>query len=77
MNAISLSKILELPVPERIKVVELIWDSIAEVPDALAVSAQLKAELELELRKFEADPGSGFSWEEVKAQARSGKWSTA
>jgi putative addiction module component (TIGR02574 family) len=77
MNAISLSKIFELPVPERIKVVELIWDSIAEVPDALAVSAELKAELELELSKFEADPDSGFSWEEVKAQARSGKWRTA
>lgn len=77
MNTSSLSKILELPVQERIKVVELIWDSIAAMPDALSVSPEIRAELELELNKFEADPEGGFSWEEVKAQARSGKWRTA
>jgi putative addiction module component (TIGR02574 family) len=77
MNASSLSEILELPVQDRIRVVELIWENIAAVPDALAVSPELKAELELELSKFEANPDDGFSWEEVKAQARSGMWRTA
>ncbi len=77
MNASSLSKILELPVHERIRVVELIWESIAAVPDALPESPALKAELELELSKFEANPESGFSWEEVKSQARTGKWRSA
>jgi putative addiction module component (TIGR02574 family) len=36
MKSITLDEILQLPVPERIRIVEAIWDSIADTPEALA-----------------------------------------
>jgi len=35
MNPISIADILVLPVLQRIRLVELIWDSVATAPDAL------------------------------------------
>ena len=46
MINISIAEILELPVQERIRLVELIWDSVAAVPDAVEISPEIKAELE-------------------------------
>ena len=50
MNNISIADILELPVQERIRLVELIWDSVAAVPEAVEISPTLKAELEARLK---------------------------
>ena len=33
MSAINLSEVLKLPVQERIRIVEAIWDSVAEHPE--------------------------------------------
>lgn len=62
MNQINLSDILELPVAERIRLVELIWDSVAAVPEQVPVSDELKAELERRLAEFEANPEAGSPW---------------
>jgi hypothetical protein len=35
MSKVSMADVLELTIPERIKLVEDIWDSIAAVPEAL------------------------------------------
>ncbi len=77
MNSISIADILELPVQERIRLVELIWDSVAAVPEAVAVSPELKAELEARLAEFEANPEAGYSWDEVKSRLSNGSWRTA
>jgi putative addiction module component (TIGR02574 family) len=74
MNTISLAEILELPVQERIHLVELIWDSVAAVPAAVEISPALKAELEARLEEFEANPDAGFSWDQVKAHLKNGSW---
>lgn len=76
MQSISVADILRLPVQERIRLVELIWDSIAALPDAVPVSPELEAVLDRRLREFEANPDSGFSWEEVKAHIKDGSWRT-
>jgi len=76
MQSIPVADILELPVQERIRLVELIWDSIAAFPDAVAVTPELKAELDRRLREFDADPDSGFPWDEVKARIKDGSWRT-
>ena len=55
MNNISIADILELPVQERIRLVELIWDSVAAVPEAVEISPALKVELEARLAEFEAN----------------------
>ncbi len=77
MNTISITDILELPVQERIQLVELIWDSVAAVPEAVEVSPELKAELELRMIEFEKDPQSGYSWDQVKSRLKDGSWRTA
>lgn len=77
MNNISIADILELPVQERIRLVELIWDSVAAVPEAVEVSPALKTELEARLAKFEANLEAGYSWDQVKSSLKDGSWRTA
>lgn len=74
MNTISVAAILELPVQERIRLVELIWDSVAAIPETVDISPELKAELETRLAEFEANPEAGFSWTEVKSRIKEGSW---
>jgi putative addiction module component (TIGR02574 family) len=76
MKQISIAEILELPIAERIRLVELIWDSIAAVPEAVPISAELGAELDRRLAEFEADPEAGSAWEEVRKRIVQGTWRT-
>jgi putative addiction module component (TIGR02574 family) len=76
MKQISVAEILELPVAERIRLVGLIWDSIAAVPEAIPISDELKAELDRRLAEFEADPDAGSPWEEVRKRIVQGTWRT-
>jgi len=77
MSTISIADILELPVQERIRLVELIWDSVAAIPEAVEISPALKAELEARLAEFEANPESGYSWDQVKSHLEDGSWRSA
>jgi putative addiction module component (TIGR02574 family) len=49
----------ELSVEERIKLVEDLWDSIAEDRKALPVTPEQKAELDRRLRAYEVDKNRG------------------
>ena len=77
MSNISVADILELPVQERIRLVELIWDSVAAVPEAVEISPEVKAEIEARLKEFEANPNAGYAWDEVKARLKDGSWRSA
>ena len=77
MNHISVADILELPVQERIQLVELIWESIAAFPQAIAVSPELKSDLNARLVEFERNPEAGYAWDQIKAQLKNGSWRTA
>ena len=77
MTHVSFADILELPVQERIHLVEMIWESIAAFPEAIAVSAELKSELDARLADFERNPEAGYSWDQVKEQLKNGSWRTA
>lgn len=77
MINISIADVLELPVQERIHLVEMIWESIAAFPQAIEVSAELKADLGLRLAEFERNPEAGYSWDQVKAKLKDGSWHTA
>ena len=58
----------ELPISERIELVEDIWDSIAEeTPDSLHLSPEERSEPHRRLADHVADPASGIPWEEVRA----------
>jgi putative addiction module component (TIGR02574 family) len=77
MNTISIPDILRLPVQERIRLVELIWDSVAAAPEALDISPAIKAELEKRLLEFEVNPEAGYSWDQVKSRINDGSWRIA
>ena len=64
------AEILALPVTERMRLVEAIWDSISAVPDALPLTQWQKDELDRRLAEFEANPDSGATLEEVFARIR-------
>jgi len=70
MNQKLIVEILALPVAERVRLVEAVWDSISAVPEALPLTQWQKEELERRLAEFEADPDAGSSLEEVFARIR-------
>jgi len=73
MKSITLEEVLRLPVPERIRIVETIWDSIADTPEAVALTDEQKAELDRRLEAFESNPDAGSSWDEVRARIWPGR----
>ena len=64
------AEILALPVPERVRLVEAIWDSISAVPEALPLTQWQREELDRRFAEFEADPESGSTLEDVFARIR-------
>jgi putative addiction module component (TIGR02574 family) len=58
-TAIQLADVIKLPVPERLKLVEAIWDSIAAVPDAIELSEAQRAELQHRLDDCRSNPSVG------------------
>jgi putative addiction module component (TIGR02574 family) len=65
-----ITEILALPVAERIRLIEAIWDSIAAAPDVLPLTEWQKQELDRRLAEFEANPEEGSTLEEVFARIR-------
>jgi putative addiction module component (TIGR02574 family) len=63
MKSITLEEVLQLPVPERIRIVEAIWDSIADAPE---LSDEQKAELDQRLESLEKNAEAGSTWAEVR-----------
>jgi putative addiction module component (TIGR02574 family) len=76
MKPLPVAEILELPIAERIRLVELIWESVAAVPEAVTVSDELKVEMDRRLSDFEANPEAGSPWEEVRERIVQGRWRT-
>jgi putative addiction module component (TIGR02574 family) len=52
-------KIHDLPLEERIKLVEDIWDSIAAEQEALPVTAEQRRELDRRLERYRVDGDRG------------------
>ena len=71
-----LEQSLELPIPERIKLVEDIWDSIsAEQNDqgTFELTPDQVAELERRIEFHRSHPEDTIPWETVRARALSRK----
>ena len=66
MNA----KLRELPVEERIKLVEDLWDSIAADRKALPVTPEQRAELDRRLEAYETDKNHGRTAADALADVR-------
>ena len=66
-----MSSILKLPIADRIRLVEDIWDSIAADQSALDLTEAQKSELDNRLDAFEKDGEIGREASEVIAEIRS------
>jgi putative addiction module component (TIGR02574 family) len=66
MSSISMSNVLELSVTERLKLVELIWDSIAEFPEAIPLTDRQKEELDNRLEEYYKSPNENINWSDAK-----------
>jgi putative addiction module component (TIGR02574 family) len=66
MKPLTLDEVLQLPIPERIRIVEAIWDSIAANPEAVELTDQQRAELDRRLEELDKNPDEGSSWAEVR-----------
>ena len=55
---------------ERILHVQSLWDRIAEEPEGVPVSDEMKAELDRRLAAHRAEPATAIPWEQVKAELR-------
>jgi len=66
MSSLDIQEILKLSVAERIELAEAIWDSIADAPESLPVTAAQKRELDHRLAEYENSRSGSAAWEEVR-----------
>jgi putative addiction module component (TIGR02574 family) len=57
-----------LSVPERLALLEELWDSLASEHGAAPISPELAAELDRRLADVERDPDAGSPWADVRAR---------
>ena len=63
--------ILDLPIEQRMRLVEDLWDSIAADQHALPLTDEQRAELDLRLAAYAADGDAGKPADEALAAIRS------
>lgn len=54
-----------LSIPDRIRLVEEIWDTIAEENEAFELTDAQKLELDRRLESARNNPGQGRTWDEI------------
>ena len=68
MSKFSAADALALPVPERLQLVEEIWNSIAEAPEALQLTEEDKRLIDERLEARRRNPSAGSPWQEACAR---------
>ena len=71
MAASRREDIEKLPLEERLRIVEEVWESIRETPDALPLSDTQRVELDRRLAAHQADPDATRDLDEILASLRS------
>ena len=65
MKKITATDTLELSIPERIQLVEDIWDTIAEKTEDIELTEQDKKIIDDRLTAYHENPELGSPWSEV------------
>jgi putative addiction module component (TIGR02574 family) len=58
----------KLSIPERLALVQEIWDSIAEDNEYFELTDEQRQELDRRIESFRANPSPGRTWEEIKGE---------
>ena len=64
------TKVRSLSVADRLRLLEEIWDSLAETPEAIPVTDAQRKELARRRHAHAANPAATKSWAEVRARLR-------
>lgn len=70
MAALRREDIEKLPVEERLRIIDQLWESIREDPENLPLTEPQRMELDRSLKAYESDPGKVKDLEEVLANLR-------
>ena len=70
MSDTDVAEILQLPVEERLRLVELIWESLAADPSGVPLGDAHRAVIDERLTEHERNPDDVVSRDEVLAEAR-------
>lgn len=65
MKQITAADALTLSIPERIQLVEDIWDTIATEPEAIELTEEEKRMIDERLEAYHRNPDLGAPWEDV------------
>ncbi|MDR4507801.1 MAG: addiction module protein [Candidatus Brocadiaceae bacterium] len=65
MKKIRAADALELSIPERIQLVEDIWDTIASGSEAIELTEEEKKIIDERLEAYHKNPDLGSPWEDV------------
>ena len=60
-----------LSVDERLQLLDELWDSLSEPPEAMPLTEAQRAELDRRLDEIDRDGFVGIPWDEVMQQIRS------
>ena len=70
MNTLTKADVLNLSVPERIQLVEDIWDTVAEIPEEVVLTDEQKTEIDRRLDAYHQNPDEGSPWGMVRERIR-------
>ncbi len=65
MKQITATDALALSIPERIQLVEDIWDTIANEPEEIELTSEEKRIIDERLDAYHRNPNLGSPWEDV------------
>lgn len=66
----NLQSVFDLSPAEKLKLVEDLWDDLAANPENVPLHSWQIEELKIRKEKFQNNPDSGLSWEDVKQRVR-------
>jgi len=66
MNSELISNAINLPLAERIELIDLLWESIAEQGYEPPLTAEQATELDRRLEAHRRNPGDVVSWDSIK-----------
>lgn len=64
----TIAKLKQLPVDERLRLMEDVWSSLSETPEELAIPTWHRDELEQRIAAHRDDPAVAKSWLDIKAE---------
>lgn len=68
MPHVSTADLFSLSIPEKIQLVEDLWDSIAGHPEQLELTPEIRCELDKRLEEHEQRPDEVASWDDVRSR---------